>query len=81
MFHKIFEDPKKTKVIRMVLYVLMVVFIIWDVLMERHHMIFPWDYVPGFSALYGFVSCVLIIVISKIIGKLWLQKKEGYYDK
>lgn len=34
----------------------------------------------GFFALYGFVSCVLIIVISKALGKLFLFKKENFYD-
>lgn len=35
----------------------------------------------GFMALYGFVSCVLIIVISKLLGYFGISKKEGYYDE
>jgi uncharacterized membrane protein len=39
-----------------------------------------WSYVPGFYAIWGFIGCVAIIVISKAAGKLFIQKKEDYYD-
>lgn len=39
-----------------------------------------WDLVPAFYALFGFVSCVLIVVASKALGKAWLQRKEDYYE-
>ena len=26
------------------------------------------------------ISCVLIIVVSKLLGKLWLMRSEDYYD-
>ena len=35
---------------------------------------------PAWGSLYGFVSCVAIIVVSKILGKLWLMRPEDYYD-
>ena len=40
-----------------------------------------WDAVPGFYAIYGFVGCILIIVISKALGKGALQQREDYYDE
>ena len=40
-----------------------------------------WQTIPGFSAIYGFVGCVLIIVVSKSLGHLWLQREEDYYEK
>jgi hypothetical protein len=40
-----------------------------------------WERVPGFWAIYGFVGCVLIIVGSKAIGGILLQRKEDYYDE
>lgn len=39
-----------------------------------------WDRIPGFYMLYGFAGCVLIILFSKLLGKLFLQRKEDYYD-
>ena len=42
---------------------------------------FPWSHILGFFALFGFIGCVAIVVISKLIGHYWLQRKEGYYDR
>ena len=41
---------------------------------------FPFEDFPAFGSLYGFVSCVAIIVVSKLIGKLWLMRREDHYD-
>ncbi|AKG91426.1 hypothetical protein GAH_01272 [Geoglobus ahangari] len=43
----------------------------------KHH--FSWE-VPAFSAVYGFVMCVLLVVVSKSIGKL-IMKDEDYYER
>jgi hypothetical protein len=42
---------------------------------------FFWEALPFFSALYGFVACIAIILGSKALGHRWLQKKEDYYEK
>lgn len=44
-----------------------------------HH--YPWDYVPGFYALFGLVSCWLIVVVSKAIGTYGVFRAEDYYDR
>lgn len=77
---RIFEDPKRIKVLKRIAYAMMVFFIVYDVFMHRHHEYFFWDKIPGFSSALGFVACVLIIVVSKAIGKIWLQRKDNYYD-
>ena len=51
-----------------------------DFFVHRHHATFIWDSIPGFGAVYGFVSCVFIIIVFKFIGHEWLMKKEDYYD-
>lgn len=38
-----------------------------------------WDY-KAFFALYGFLGCVVIVYVSKWLGKHWLQRPEDYYD-
>ncbi|MBN2467482.1 MAG: hypothetical protein JXD19_04965 [Deltaproteobacteria bacterium] len=40
-----------------------------------------WDKIPGFYAMFGFISCVVLIVLSKFLGKWWLKKGEEYYDE
>ena len=41
---------------------------------------FSFESFPAWGSLYGFVSCVAIIVVSKLIGKAWLMRPEDYYD-
>ncbi len=41
---------------------------------------FWWDHIPGFLALLGFIGCVVIIVVAKLLGRYWLQRKDDYYD-
>ena len=40
-----------------------------------------WNYIPGFYIIWGFISCVLIIYVSKWLGKLFIFKNEQYYDR
>jgi asparagine N-glycosylation enzyme membrane subunit Stt3 len=39
-----------------------------------------WNNVPGFFILFGLAGCILLILFSKKIGKLFLLKDEDYYD-
>lgn len=34
---------------------------------------------PGYYALFGAAICAITIVVSKLVGKLLLQKGEDYY--
>ena len=45
---------------------------------DHHH--FSFESWPAFGSLYGLVSCVAIVVVSKILGKVWLMRRENYYD-
>lgn len=40
-----------------------------------------WDHIPLFYCVFGFVGCVLIILVSKALGKTVLQKREDYYER
>ena len=39
-----------------------------------------WNSIWGFFAVLGFVGCVLLVVVSKWLGRRWLWRKEDYYD-
>lgn len=41
---------------------------------------FWFEDLPAWGSIYGLLSCVLIIVVSKLLGHLWLMKRETYYD-
>ena len=44
------------------------------------HPHFWFESVPAWGSLYGLASCVAIIVVSKFLGKVWLMRREDYYD-
>ena len=50
--------------------------ILWETMITRSP---HWGFDGfGFFAWYGFLSCVVLVIISKLIGK-WLQRKDSYY--
>lgn len=73
-------DPKNVRTLKILLYITLIVVAVADFFVEREHVVFLWDEIPGWSAAYGFVSCILLIIVSKFLGHVWLYKKEDYYD-
>lgn len=66
------------------LYVCLAASVLAGVLVQLYipsHAAFIWQEIPVFSAIYGFIGCVLIIVVSKALGHYWLQKEENYYER
>ena len=52
-----------------------------DFLVPRHHGEYFWEGLPGWSAAFGFASCVAIIFVSKFIGHSGgIMRDEDYYD-
>lgn len=49
-------------------------------LFHTDHPHFWLEDLPAWGSIYGLVSCVVIIVVSKLLGKLWLKRREDYYD-
>ena len=60
--------------------VLMALLVIGDgVWVDKEHAHTKAEHVFGFWALYGFLSCLAIIFISKWFGHLGIMKREDYY--
>ena len=84
---RILEDPVRFKRLKVVFYGILVFIAVAEVILpivfhdeEAHAHHFDFERWPAFGSAYGFVSCVLIIIVSKFIGKLWLMRKEDHYD-
>jgi hypothetical protein len=76
-----FGDGQYAKPRRRLFYLVLVLVVIADFLVFREHAEYLWDRVPGWSAAYGFGSCVLLIFVSKLLGhKSGLMRREDYYD-
>lgn len=44
-----------------------------------YHLKFHADEIPGFAALFGFASCVVLVFGSKALG-VFLKRPDSYYD-
>ena len=75
-------NPENGPQLKKMLYLSLAVVVFADFFVDRAHAHYVWDKIPGWGAFYGFVSCVLIILVSKFIGHQGgIMKKETYYDK
>ena len=50
------------------------------VLPLKHHGGF-WEHIPGWWAIFGGIGCALIVIVSKWLGALFLQKPEDWYER
>ncbi|MEK1855337.1 MAG: hypothetical protein AAAC48_26600 [Phyllobacterium sp.] len=76
-----FGDEKYVNQRRRLFYLVLVVVVVADFLVHREHAQYLWDRLPGWSAAYGFGSCVLLIFVSKFLGHQGgLMRREDYYD-
>lgn len=72
------------KTLFLILYASLILSIVAGILVQTFlhpHAYFWWEEIPVFSAVYGFIGCIVIIVASKAIGHFWLQKEEDYYER
>ena len=76
-----FGDERYARQRRRLFYLALVLIVITDFLVFREHAEYLWDRLPGWSAAYGFGSCVLLIFVSKFLGhRVGLMRREDYYD-
>lgn len=76
-----FGDAKFARSRRIWLIAILIVVVIADFLVPRDHGEFFWDDLPAWWAGFGFLSCILIIVISKALGHQGrIMRDEDYYD-
>ena len=41
----------------------------------------PWHEVPGYRTLIGLGSCIIIVLLSKWVGKYFLQRPEETHER
>ena len=52
-----------------------------DVFVDKHHAHTKAEHLPAFWSVFGFVACVLIVLLSKAFGKAGIMTREDYYDE
>lgn len=59
-----------------------VLIVLWNAIAVDHHHAHTWvEKIPGFWALFGLASCVVLIFVASWLGKSGIQTREDYYDK
>jgi len=76
-----FGDEEYARPRRKLFYLVLVLIVAADFLVSREDAEYLWDRLPCWSAVYGFVSCMLLIFVSKFLGhRVGLMRREDYYD-
>ena len=78
------EDPVRFARIKRWFHVSLAVVVVAEIVLPLvfggGHPHFTFESIPAFGSAYGFASCAVIIIVSKLIGKVWLMRREDYYD-
>ncbi len=74
-----FDKPKNVQWTMRGFYIICALLVIADFLIHRH-IVLDWEKIPAFYAIYGFVACVLLVVLAKGMRQ-FIMRKEDYYDE
>ena len=75
----LFDNPRNVARLLKGFYGICVILVIADFIIHRHTTM-GWEKIPAFYAIYGFVACVVLVVLAKLMRKV-VMRKENYYDE
>ncbi len=52
-----------------------------DVFVDKHHAHTKIEHLPAFWSAFGFIACVLIVILSKAFGHAGIMTREDYYNE
>ena len=74
-----FDKPENVKRVLYALYTCVVLLLSVDLFYHKHS-IFPWGSSFGFFSVYGFVACVILVIVAKYVLRPLVMRKEDYYN-
>jgi hypothetical protein len=75
----LFDNPRNVRLLVRGLVICCVILFGLDFVLHRH-VEHPWESFPGFYAIYGFIACVILVLIARELRKL-VMRDEDYYDR
>jgi len=75
-----FENPDWLKKAKVVFFILLALLLMADFSIPKEHAVLPGESFPGFYAVFGLCATLLIVIVSKLLGVLFIAKKEGFYN-
>jgi uncharacterized membrane protein len=84
----LFDDPRNVKKLLKYFFSIVVFLLVLDIfyifLSKAHvihrHVNYEWEKFWGFYAFFGFVACVILVLVSKYVLRPLVKRKEDYYD-
>ena len=74
----LFDKPENVTRLLRGFYVICAGLFLVDFVLHRHVSL-DWEKIPAFYALFGFVACVVLVLIAREMRKV-VMRKEDYYD-
>ena len=74
-----FDDPNNVKRVLYGFYAGCVILFMLDFVIHRH-VYHSWENLWGFYPIFGFVACVVLVIIAKWM-RTFLMRSEDYYDR
>jgi len=74
----VFDKPANVRRVIQGLLAVCLVLVGLDFVVHRH-VVHPWEGVFGFYAMYGFVGCVVLVLLAKGLRRI-VMRTEDYYD-
>lgn len=76
---KLFDKPENVRRLLYCFYVTLLILLGTEFFIHKH-VNFYWEESFAFFAIYGFVSCVVLIFVAKLL-RMVVMRKENYYDR
>lgn len=73
-----FDKPDNVKRLLRVFYVVCGLLLVMDFIVHRHTY-HAWEKLPAFYPIYGFIGCVLLVLVAKWM-RTFLMRNEDYYE-
>jgi hypothetical protein len=74
-----FDKPKNVKRLLYTFYTSVVLLLLVDFFYHKHA-IFAWEGYFAFYSVYGFVACVILVILAKYVLRPMVMRDEDYYD-
>lgn len=74
----LFDNPKNVKRVMYFLYASCALLLALDLVIHRH-VLHSWENLFGFYPLYGFVGCVILVLVATGM-RTFLMRPENYYE-
>lgn len=75
-----FDKPSRVRNFLRLFYLLCVILLVSDVFVPKEYLHFSWEESFGFYAVFGFVSCVVLVLIANYVLRPIVMRGEDYYD-